>query len=181
MKKFFTVCLALIASFTAHAGNMEYIGTVTGEYYNEFWDMTSEQQMKMYVDEHNIAFTTDSAMPATFFTLDSSATTQEQLLNVAKKGIEWASVAKQNGVDIKKDITEIKGFKNSMFTASFESMNGGQSSVIHVHIKDYENMFYNDKFYINTNHLPHMVSLLEQVPSLVEQAKQTTQNEAMFN
>jgi hypothetical protein len=122
-------------------------------------------------------------MTATFYTRDVSPETQQQLIDIVEKGINWAEIAKTNKVDVYKPVIDspITGIERGTMMVNFQSYDDGQYSVLRFKIEDYNNIFLKDEYYIYARHLPELKRLLESLPSKIKQAQNQTKNEALFN
>jgi hypothetical protein len=174
MKIRITTLIALMVCSLCFAGTRTVEGTGEGKYYNNVWKSWSTQPISVYVDSQgNFYFSAGGRLLNARGYLKPDQL--RPLIDALKKGQEWAKKAKEDQLEVTKELATFMnptdhdqtGVQLTFFAAS----KGTQTDIICL-VKDFENMFSKVELYLDPTQVPAVIALLERVPATLKELKE---------
>lgn len=172
-KLWLTLCLLVSLISLGFAQTKTVEGTSSGDYYNEAQKRWEEYPIIVYVDIRGniyIKSETDRIIARGVLWKEQC----EKLIDSFKKSSKWAEIAKEEGLEIKKELGNFMhgtgdnadGIKLTFFSA----YKGEQTDVI-MAIRDFKYPSNELKLYLNRKQIEELITLLEKAPQTLQELK----------
>lgn len=157
-------------------------GTVHALRPNELLDRSLPAVVDVYVDIDGAAYIrTDTLLNPRGYLGPADVPAFQAALT---KALEWSEIARTNAAEVKKELGSWMraGEADSEFgiELDFVAFNGGKNSGVWLTVKDFDNMFSNDKVYLDVSDVRAFQAICAKIPQTVADLKKEIQNRALF-
>ena len=169
MKKLLTLIALLVGISTmAQAYTIYSVGSITTLEWNDLLDRTIDQEATVYAgvdpadkSKRSIEVHFDTGLTTLKMPLLHEDGDYDNFIYILNKAIEWAEVARTNGVDHRGDIGGCGIRLQTHCRAKFVATSDGQTSMLFLDLESVENMFYTQEAFIPIEEVVRLKQLIE--------------------